>query len=428
MATKTGIPSPSQPANPTGEIPAARVALQAPAQAWHINLRLLVWTLVALVVTVPLLFLWYNVQHSHHATAILDRARALHQQEDWRNAAVAFHQYLRLRPKDAEALILRAQTFDKLAVEPDQRQQAASLYLQAIRANPDRHDLRLRRAELLYETGRYIDAADEAEKVRKALDSGSAEATTSANSTQPAPSQPALSQIDRLVVDRLYAAAFRDQRVLLVDTVRVFEEALQAHPGDIVLSVGLAQLLNKHADSLPGEQRDAALFRAEQVIDEVVTLHPGDPQALLARYRYQTAQAQRDPGANLRVKRNDTRIEDLASLLKAAPDDPDVLIVAASALAEQAAADALKAASQTDATAAAMLKSSAEEYRVAARGYAARLLEVAPQDRRSYSTVAAVYSRLNESQKAIEDNFKDVSVAARRRILCDNARELYGLN
>jgi predicted TIM-barrel fold metal-dependent hydrolase len=32
-----------------------------------------------------------------------------------------------------------------------------------------------------------------------------------------------------------------------------------------------------------------------------------------------------------------------------------------------------------------------------------------------------------DSRKAIEDNFKGVPPAARRRILCDNARELYGL-
>ena len=32
-----------------------------------------------------------------------------------------------------------------------------------------------------------------------------------------------------------------------------------------------------------------------------------------------------------------------------------------------------------------------------------------------------------DSRKAVEDNFKDVAPAARRRILCDNAKELYGL-
>ena len=32
-----------------------------------------------------------------------------------------------------------------------------------------------------------------------------------------------------------------------------------------------------------------------------------------------------------------------------------------------------------------------------------------------------------ESQQAIAENFRDVPAPARRRILCDNARELYGL-
>ena len=32
-----------------------------------------------------------------------------------------------------------------------------------------------------------------------------------------------------------------------------------------------------------------------------------------------------------------------------------------------------------------------------------------------------------DSRKVVEDNFTDVAPAARRRILCDNARELYGL-
>jgi predicted TIM-barrel fold metal-dependent hydrolase len=32
-----------------------------------------------------------------------------------------------------------------------------------------------------------------------------------------------------------------------------------------------------------------------------------------------------------------------------------------------------------------------------------------------------------DSRKAVEDNFKDIAPAARRRILCDNAKELYGL-
>ena len=32
-----------------------------------------------------------------------------------------------------------------------------------------------------------------------------------------------------------------------------------------------------------------------------------------------------------------------------------------------------------------------------------------------------------ESERVIEANFKGVAAASRRRILCDNARDLYGL-
>ncbi|MBI3864317.1 MAG: tetratricopeptide repeat protein [Planctomycetia bacterium] len=369
--------------------------------SWRLNVHLLLRTLAVGAVTVPLMYVWYNHQHNRHATAILDRGRALHKLEDWRPAAAAFQQYLRMRPEDPEALVLRAQTFDKLAVGPDQREQAAALYRQAVRVSPDRHDLRLRRAELLYESGHHGDAADEADKVRKAL------ASPTPDRTAPSPTpQSAVSQADRLVADRLYAAAFREQigparRDLLTDAVRVFEDALQVHPGDVVLSAGLADLLAKHADSLPVEQHDAALSRAERVIDEIVSRNPGDPQALLAHYRYRKAQAQRESNDKLKSKRQSICDHDLEELLKVAPDDPDVLIVAATDLAEKAATDSQKAGSEADQAAARALQASAEESRAVARRCAARLLEVAPQDRRSHFTVAALYARENEAQEAI---------------------------
>jgi rod shape-determining protein MreB len=58
-----------------------------------------------------------------------------------------------------------------------------------------------------------------------------------------------------------------------------------------------------------------------------------------------------------------------------------------------------------------------------------RLLDTLGEDRVMWaSDYPHADSTWPESKRAIEDNFKDVSVAARRRILCDNARELYGLN
>ena len=57
-----------------------------------------------------------------------------------------------------------------------------------------------------------------------------------------------------------------------------------------------------------------------------------------------------------------------------------------------------------------------------------RLLDVLGEDRVMWaSDYPHADSTWPESRKAIEEQFKDVSPAARRRVLCDNARELYGL-
>jgi predicted TIM-barrel fold metal-dependent hydrolase len=57
-----------------------------------------------------------------------------------------------------------------------------------------------------------------------------------------------------------------------------------------------------------------------------------------------------------------------------------------------------------------------------------RLLDVLGDDRVMWaSDYPHADSTWPESQKAIEANFKDVPAASRRRILCDNARALYGL-
>jgi predicted TIM-barrel fold metal-dependent hydrolase len=57
-----------------------------------------------------------------------------------------------------------------------------------------------------------------------------------------------------------------------------------------------------------------------------------------------------------------------------------------------------------------------------------RMLDVLGDDRVMWaSDYPHADSTWPESAKAIEDNFKDVPTSSRRRILCDNARTLYGL-
>jgi predicted TIM-barrel fold metal-dependent hydrolase len=57
-----------------------------------------------------------------------------------------------------------------------------------------------------------------------------------------------------------------------------------------------------------------------------------------------------------------------------------------------------------------------------------RLLDVVGDDRVMWaSDYPHADSTWPDSQRSIAENFKDVPDASRRRILCDNARALYGL-
>ena len=310
---------------------------------WRLNTRLAVWTLGAALVFSPCLYYWHSFQVHRHAQAILVRAATLHDQGNWKGAATAIGQYLQLQPHDADAILLRAQNFDKLNNMPDQRQRTVSLFFEAVRTNPARHDARLRLAELLLETGRYEEAAAQARDVAAALP-------------------------DEVKAARVLTRSLREQlgparRNGAGEVARAFEQALARHKGDVALSTGLAELLRKFEDVLPAETRESAIAKADQTIDEMVSQHPHDPEALLARYRYRNAYHL--DGGN----------DDLAKAREIAPDHPEVLL--ASAL----------AAGMSD--------------RAAAREYGERLLEVASKNRRAYLTVAELYTRWNEPQEAI---------------------------
>src|SRR5262245_17755856 len=238
-------------------------------QAWQINLRLLFWSILAATLLTPALYGWYRYQVRCHVAAVLERARLLYQKEEWRSAAATFHQYLQFRPDDPEALLLQAQAFDKLAVTPGQKVRRIALYYQAVEANPERTDARLRLAGLLFDARRFDQAILQARQID---------------------SPPA----DVLGADRIVAAAMREQLgpgklVTVAKVIDAFESALTKHKGDIALSVGLAEVLRKHRDVLGVTRHATANDDADNLIDEMVKKHPGDAAALLARYQYRKA-------------------------------------------------------------------------------------------------------------------------------------------
>ncbi|HTI51720.1 MAG TPA: tetratricopeptide repeat protein [Planctomycetaceae bacterium] len=304
-------------------------------------------TLLAIVVAAPCLYFWYRYQVNRQATALMDRARKLYDEKDWNQAAALLHQFLQLRPDDPQyapqATLLRAQAFDKTAVDRDRKKRAVSLYFQAVEANPGDNDAALRLAELLFETTRFEEAALKARELLTVL---------------PDDVRPA----------RLLAASLRVQvgptkRVTAASVVKEFETLLARHPGDVPLSMGLANLLRGSLDDLPEAIRERAIATADETVDQMVSQHPDDVEALLARYQYRTTNQLADTG------------HDLERARQLSPDNVEQLLISA--------------------------VTAADSDREAAKKYGERLLEVAPDDRRVYLTLATLHARWNEPQSSI---------------------------
>ncbi|MBI3860377.1 MAG: tetratricopeptide repeat protein [Planctomycetia bacterium] len=323
-----------------GALPTTRVP---GTRRWRINRRLGLATLAALLILAPSVFGWHAFQFRRNAAAILARAAVLNDQEDWQRAASCVYQYLQLRPGDPQALLLAAQCRDKAAIAPEDRQRAVSMYIQAVRVNPGDTPARKRLAELLFETDRLDEAAQQAQQVV-------AELPDDVESVR------ILARVQR-------AQLGQSRKSSATDVVEFHRQALTKHPGDIVLSTGLADVLRRFHDSLPAELGDASPAAADEVIDDMVARRPSDAETLLARYRYRAAWQL--PGAS----------DDLEQARLAAPDNPDVLLACVAATRNGDFA--------------------------AAREVAERLLEVAPHNRRACFAVAACYSRLNQWDEAL---------------------------
>lgn len=341
--------------------PRERAGAQAPipttrrprsSQEWRLNRSLVLVSLAVGAVAAPIVYFWHGFQVRRQSTAIFARAMQLHEREDWNAAANAFHQYLQIRPNDAEALLMRARDFRKTVTRPEALPQVASLFVKAAEANPKDDDVLLDLAESLYLAAPWTQ--DRSGYLRQA-----AEAASKASAALP----------NEVRAARLYAGARREQlgqtgrNVDAKGVVNDFESALRRFPGDIPLSLGLIELLQTGKDMLPIEVVDRAGALADATLDAMVAAHPDDPDALLGRYRHRRKS---DPaGADA----------DLQHAREVAPESREVLQAS------------LTATMDTD--------------REAARKYAKRLLEVAPDNRVAYETVATMYGRWGDLPAAL---------------------------
>jgi len=307
-------------------------------------LRLLL-TGVVVAVLAPAAYVWRNHQVVKNAGAILDRGEAFAEKEKWGDAAAAYHQYLQLQPDDPDVSVHLAEAVAETALTQAQKGRAVELHFRAVRLAPEHVDTRRRLAELLVATERYTDAEQQAKWLL-------------------ARNENDLTSLRLLAVSQLRQLG-TNARLSPADVAKTYLAGLEKHPGDLELSMALAELYREHPEAAPGATPMRAAEAADKIIHEMVAANTEDYKAHLLRYRYRTQNGL--SGAE----------DDLQAAMRLAPDVPDVLL------------SAIYHASRTGQSQTAL-------------GYCEKLLAAAPADRRGYLVQGQTHLRLGDRQRALD--------------------------
>ena len=253
-------------------------------------------------------------QLSRLSQTLLVQARAAEEKKQWRLAAEHLDRYLRLQPQNQAARAQLALVFAKGATTLEDKQRAVALHYRALAAqNGGREDeLRSGLAELLLETGRLLEAENEAKNLLERLPDDAKAGRTFA--------------LARYFQWR--GGSLSSKRPAELRILSSIEQALEKNAGDIALSEIAATLYRDFPDVVVVHRSGLNQLGREQIADEfmnkVVAQKPKDGKAYLSRHVYRAKYAL--AGAD----------EDLARALTLAPDDPQILLVAAAAHYRQA--------------------------------------------------------------------------------------------
>ena len=232
----------------------------------------------------------HGVQVKRNAKGLLERSRRAEDAGDMSKAEDYLQRYLASRPDDVEALVRYAGLIRRSDLSAEGVGRALAAYEKAVRLAPDRADVRRRVVDLAIEVGRPEVAAPHlAELARSAPEDGE------------------IAYLRGLGEES--AERFREASAL-------YEEAVRKKPTQVEAYTRLADILRRRLND-PG--RADALMDAPSTKGGIVAANPGSSRAYLARARY--CALYRVPGADVAA--------DVAKAQGLAPDDPDVLLVAA---------------------------------------------------------------------------------------------------
>lgn len=299
----------------------------------RLNVPLLAGSFAVVFVLSLLGFFWHRHQTAKMHAVLKDRAGVLEGDEKWAQAADYWQRYLWLKPDDFSARMKLVEARERLAATPTQRYYLSLLLHDTQGRLPEgddenevKLDLNIRIAKNFLEMGDYAGAYAKAFDL---LDLDSREPQPPAGQAGAdlrrilAISGAVLARPGVIVEDAM-ARASADQRMLDVRyAANDLAVALAESPGDVKLAEIGANFYRVRAEQIPGGV-EAAVMRADRLIDKLVEAQPNDPDALATRFAYRS----RYPAGNAKPP-----VGDLDAALEVNPNHYIALIYKANSIA-----------------------------------------------------------------------------------------------
>jgi tetratricopeptide (TPR) repeat protein len=248
-----------------------------------LNVKLVCWTLAALVVGGTGIHFLHGVQINRHARDVYEEAASAEAAGDFERAATSWSRYLNLEPDDTEALARYGMALDRLPPSLTTGRHALAVFEKVLVRAPARQDIRRRLVTRAMAQGLFDRARAHLELLLQGC--------------------PGEGELEWLL------ARCQEAEGDYAQAARSYEQAAAHLPGRIDLFVHLAALLRDKLDRS---------VKADEVMDALVRLNPKSAEAFLARARYRMGGATWDKAG-----------KDLARARKLAPDRPEVLMAAA---------------------------------------------------------------------------------------------------
>jgi cellulose synthase operon protein C len=269
----------------------------------RLNIKLLVGLICGLLVTTVSVALIHGYQINRNAESLLREAAKAEKAGDLREAVKLYSQYLRHRPKEIETLGKMANLAADLAEKPDAVREDflhAFKALEAASKHKDLTSVRRRNVDFLMRLQRYIDAMDYLNDLRE-------EAKAKGQRDV---------ELDLKLATCEMATAHYDRALRILNEIVGFDDQKQGFDAQKAVAPHAVDAYLKLTDILRRRFEDGT--RADEVMQQLVAANPESARAHLELGRY-----------DQRLGRKAEAAEELATALKLAPEDADVVLAAA---------------------------------------------------------------------------------------------------